>query len=534
MDRSTAGPLAQPFYDAVVIGGGVNGAGIARDLAGRGVNVALCEQDDLAQHTSSQSTKLIHGGLRYLEHHEFGLVHKALAERERLLRIAPHIMRPLRFVMPHHPAMRPAWMIRAGLFLYDHLARRDFLPASRALDLVHDVAGAALKPQFTRGFSYFDVAVDDARLVILNARDAAERGAHIWPRTRCEEARRQGDAWMLRIRAANGEQHTLRARYLVNATGPWAHGFLSTQVHVETPLHPRALRLVRGSHIVVPRLFEHDSAYIVQNTDGRILFAIPFEHHFTLVGTTDVEHTGAPEAADASNDEVAYLCEQANRYFRMQIAPTDVVWRYAGVRPLLDDNAGDPSAVTRDYLLERDEVGAPLLTVWGGKLTTYRRLAEEAADLICQGVHRPSRHWTGTAALPGGDLSSWVGSTGTPEQNFTAFLRAVSERYAWLPRALAQRLARAYGSRVDVLLDGARCLTDLGEELAPNLFEAELHYLVRYEWASTAEDVLWRRGKLGLHTLPPRLRLVQAWMRAHATVRNIFPADPAVLPEGTP
>jgi len=366
--------------DVLVVGGGINGTGIARDLAGRAVSVLLCEQHDLASHTSSSSTKLIHGGLRYLEHYEFSLVRKALAEREVLLKSAPHIMSPLRFVMPHDPAMRPVWMIRAGLFLYDHLARREWLPPSRAVDLARHPAGAALKTQFTRGFVYSDGWVDDARLVVLCALDARERGAVVLTRCHCERARADGGGWLVDLSGPDGGARSVRARALVNATGPWASSFQQQQLG--TPQAP-SLRLVKGSHIVVPRLFDHDHAYIFQNADRRIIFAIPYEGAFTLIGTTDVECHGDPGAARPDAQEVAYLCDQASRYLARAVTPASVVWSYSGVRPLLPDESGDPSAVTRDYQLEMAVAPAPLLSVWGGKITTFRKLAEQAADQLC-------------------------------------------------------------------------------------------------------------------------------------------------------
>ena len=514
-----------PSCDVLVVGGGINGAGIARDLAGRGHRVVLCEKDDLAQHTSSSSTKLIHGGLRYLEHREFALVRKALAEREVLLKSAPHIMWPLRFVMPHDPGMRPAWMIRAGLFLYDHLARRDVLPASTTVDLRQHFAGRALKPTFTKGFIYSDGWVDDARLVVLNAIDAAEHGATVLTRWRCVDARR-GAFWRVRLESASGERRELTARALVNAAGPWAAQFLAEHAHV-----PRAksLRLVKGSHIVVPKLFDHDHAYIFQNPDQRIIFAIPYERAFTLIGTTDVEHHGAVGEAHIDAAETAYLCEQASRYFARAVMPRDVVWSYAGVRPLLDDEAGDPSAVTRDYLLELDTAEAPLLTVWGGKITTFRKLAEEAADLLAAPLEAaPNRGaWTRGAALPGGDLSAWIGLARRPDTDFTRFAQAVSLRYPQLPATLCRRLARAYGARVETLLAGG----ELGAEIGPELFEVELNYLHDHEWARNADDVLWRRSKLGLHYSPAQRLAVAEWCCAHwpdiAGHRPGTPARPA-------
>ena len=504
--------------DVLVVGGGINGAGIARDLAGRGHSVVLCEKDDLASHTSSSSTKLIHGGLRYLEYYEFSLVRKALAEREVLLKSAPHIMWPLRFVMPHDPSsssVRPAWMIRAGLFLYDHLARREVLPASTSVDLRSHPAGQPLKPIFTKGFIYSDGWVDDARLVVLNAIDAAERGATVLTRWRCVDAQREAAQWRVRLESAAGEPRALTARALVNAAGPWAAQFLSEHAHL-----PRAksLRLVKGSHIVVPKMFDHDHAYIFQNPDKRIIFAIPYEGDFTLIGTTDVEHTGAIGEARIDAEETAYLCAQTSRYFAKAVTPQDVVWSYAGVRPLLDDESGDPSAVTRDYSLELDTARAPLLTVWGGKITTFRKLAEEAADLLdaplatsAPGSAAKRGAWTRGAYLPGGDLSGWIGKAKRPDTDFARFAQAATLRYPQLTAGVVHRLARAYGARIETLLAG----DDLGTEIAPGLFEVELNYLHDVEWARSAEDVLWRRSKLGLHFDPAQRAAVTDWCAAH-------------------
>jgi glycerol-3-phosphate dehydrogenase len=502
--------------DVLVVGGGINGCGIARDLAGRGAQVVLCEKDDLASHTSSASTKLIHGGLRYLEYYEFSLVRKALAEREVLLKSAPHIMRPLRFVMPHDPGMRPAWMIRAGLFLYDHLARREVLPASRSIDLRRHPAGAPLKREFVKGFIYSDGWVDDARLVVLNAIDAAEHGAVVLTRTRCTRAERHPDRWQVELQHHDGSRREISARSLVNATGPWAGQFLREQAQLP---QVKTLRLVKGSHIVVRRLFEHDHAYIFQNPDKRIIFAIPYERDFTLIGTTDVEHFGAVGEARIDAEEVRYLCEQASRYFARPVQPDDVVWTYSGVRPLLEDEAADASAVTRDYLLEIDADSAPLLSVWGGKITTFRKLAEEAADALCgdagplRGV--PGGAWTESAVLPGGDLDGYV--DGNPPAtraelvaDFARFERALVRRHPTLMPVLVQRYARCYGTRVERLLD-----RPLGAEVAPALYEGELHFLHEQEWARGAADVLWRRTKLGLHYDSATRAVVVDWCAAH-------------------
>ena len=511
-------PLPDPkalSCDVLVVGGGINGAGIARDLAGRGLKVVLCEKDDLAQHTSSSSTKLIHGGLRYLEYHEYGLVRKALAERERLLRSAPHIMWPLRFVMPHDPSMRPVWMIRAGLFLYDHLARREWLPASTSVRLREHPAGAPLKSQFARGFVYSDGWVDDARLVVLNAIDAAAHGATVLTRCACTAARRSATGWQATLQPAGAPALTMNARALVNAAGPWAAQFLAQQAGQP---QARQLRLVKGSHIVVRKLFEHDHAYIFQNPDKRIIFAIPYEGDFTLIGTTDVEQHGAPEQARISAEEVAYLCEQASRYFARPVTEADVVWSYAGVRPLLDDASGDASAVTRDYFLDLDTLGgAALLNVWGGKITTFRKLAEEAADLLSPALGRPVKHWTEPALLPGGDLSSLVPRPTRPDHDIARYDRALAQRHPDLPDATRRRWVRSYGSRVDLLLAGPR-----GLEVAPGLYEAELIYLHQHEWARSADDVLWRRSKLGLHLGVADVEAVHQWWRQHG-----FDATPA-------
>ncbi|MDQ7956824.1 MAG: glycerol-3-phosphate dehydrogenase [Pseudomonadota bacterium] len=507
--------------DVFVVGGGINGCGIARDLAGRGWRVVLAEKDDLAAHTSSSSTKLIHGGLRYLEYYEFSLVRKALQEREVLLRSAPHIMWPLRFVMPHDASMRPAWMVRLGLFLYDHLAKREVLPGSRGVDLREHPAGAPLKSSYRRGFVYSDGWVDDARLVVLNALDAQARGAQILTRTRCVGAQRDAAGWTVTLEGTDGLQRTLRARALVNAAGPWAESFLRGGAHAAAgeKLATKSLRLVKGSHIVVPRVFEHDHAYIFQNPDKRIIFAIPYQDDFTLIGTTDVEVQGEPGTARIDEGEIAYLCEQASRYFSKPIVPADVVWTYSGVRPLLDDASGDPSAVTRDYLLEKHTDGAPLLTVWGGKITTFRKLAEDAADDIGEmlGERRPA--WTHGALMAGGDLSAWVGAPHAgelPQERFERFVAAVQRKYPWLPAVLARRLSRAYGSRVSALLGRSQEIADLGTEIAPGLYERELHFLIDTEWARTADDVLWRRSKLGLRLTPAQREKVAAWMDAHA------------------
>ncbi len=489
--------------DLLVVGGGINGAGIARDAAGRGLRVVLCEQDDLAAHTSSSSTKLIHGGLRYLEHFEFSLVRKALAEREVLLAAAPHIMWPLRFVLPHEPHLRPAWMIRAGLFLYDHLARRMRLPSSTGVDLRHHPAGEALRASASRGFVYSDGWVDDARLVVLNAVDAAERGARIHTRMRCTRIIREHGAWSATLRAADGSSQTLRARSIVNAAGPWVGAFLDQS----SPVRARhAVRLIKGSHIVVPRLFDHSYAYLFQNVDRRVVFAIPYETDFTLLGTTDVEFQGDATRAAIDPDEIKYLCELAGRYFQRTVTPADVVWSYSGVRPLLEDESADASSVTRDYSLELDSDGPPLLSVFGGKITTYRRLAEEVLSQLLPTLGISSRPWTAAAPLPGGDM---------PAGDFDGFLVSLLNRYPDIDPRLLHRWARTYGTRLMVWLGTAQTVAELGEEVLPGLRAAEIQYLRRVEWARTAQDILWRRTKLGLHLPPDSARTLTAWLEGH-------------------
>lgn len=487
-------------FDLLVVGGGINGAGIARDAAGRGLSVCLCERDDLAAHTSSASTKLIHGGLRYLEQYEFALVGKALAEREVLLRAAPHIIWPLRFVLPHQSHLRPAWMIRLGLLLYDHLGRgRRTLPRSRRVSLKRHKSGLPLRDEFHIGFVYSDAWVQDARLVVLNAMDAMERGATIYTRTRCVSASRDAQGWAAQLESAHGERSTIRAKALVNATGPWAVDFLDNVAKVG---HDHALRLVKGSHIVVPRLFEHPYAYIFQQPDRRIVFAIPYEHDFTLIGTTDLDYRDDPSAPHISEDETRYLCDAVNRYFKRSITPADVVWSYSGVRPLLDDEAGSASEVTRDYLLELDQQGAPLLNVFGGKLTTYRKLAEEAMDRLAHVFPQASEAWTAEGhPLPGGE-----------RQDVGTLQRELQSAHPWLPETMAWRLVHSYGSRTMRILGQARSLQDLGEHFGADLYQAEVDYLRALEWAVDATDVLWRRSKLGLRLTPEQMQRLTAYL----------------------
>jgi glycerol-3-phosphate dehydrogenase len=508
--------LTSGRFDLLVIGGGINGTGIARDAAGRGLRVLLAEQDDLASHTSSASTKLIHGGLRYLEEFHFALVRKALIEREVLLRSAPHIMRPLHFIMPHAPHLRPAWMIRAGLFLYDHLAHREHLAASGTVNLRTHIAGTPLKSGYRRGFVYSDGWTDDARLVALNALDARERGALILTRTRCERLAVDDGVWHATL-AGPGGRLGVTARVAVNAAGPWVDQFVSGATPVRTA---HRVRLVKGSHIVVPRLFEHRFAYIFQNEDRRIVFAIPYEHDFTLIGTTDVDYRGDPAAVHIDAAELEYLCALANRYFLRQITPADVCWSYSGVRPLLQDESRDPMSVTRDYALELESEPAPLLSVFGGKLTTYRRLAEDAVNQLAPLLGTHAAPWTAAAKLPGGDL---------PDGSFAVFARTVERRYPWLPQRLQLRYAHAYGSRIARLLGSAASLGDLGTQILPGLYEREAEYLCREEFARSAEDILWRRSKLGLHLLGTSAEPLERWLAANGpatAVRRAAPTPP--------
>lgn len=497
------------LFDLLVVGGGINGAGIARDAVGRGLRVMLVEQDDLASATSSASSKLVHGGLRYLEQYEFRLVREALGEREVLLSMAPHIIWPISFVLPHDASLRPAWMIRAGLFLYDHLAKRARLPGSRQLDLRRDPAGRPLKPSFTRGFSYADCWVEDSRLVVLNALDAAERGADIRTRCRFVGANPDGGHWSATLEGASGERGTVRARAIVNAAGPWVERVLRSSLGQDAPAR---IRLVKGSHIVVPRQYEGEQAYIFQAPDKRVVFVIPYEGEFTLIGTTDVLFTDDPAGVAISPEETAYLCEAANRFLAKPVTPGDVVWSYAGVRPLYDDNASATvSTVTRDYTfdVQAGEGRPPVLSIYGGKITTYRRLAEHALEKMAAFMpDLKAGGWTARAPLPGGDV---------PGGDFDGFLDDVKGRYPWLPAAMARRLARAYGTRISQVLGDARALAHLGRDFGAGLTEREIIYLVENEWARSAEDILWRRSKLGLHGGPALAEALATYLDGRAT-----------------
>jgi len=486
MAEAAIGVRADTVFDVAVIGGGINGCGIAADAAARGLSVVLFEADDLGGGTSSASSKLIHGGLRYLEHYEFRLVREALAEREVLLTKAPHIVRPMRFVLPHTADMRPAWMLRLGLFIYDHLAHRRNIPPSRPINLMRSAAGAPLSRDLTLGFSYWDCWVDDARLVVTNAMSARESGALILTRSPVTALAAHGGQWRVAA-SSNGKITTFTARSVVNAAGPWA-GDVARLLEADAP--PVRLRLVKGSHIVVPRISGADDAYTFQNADGRVVFALPFEGAFTMIGTTEEGFRGDPRQARISSDEESYLLDVANRNFSSPIREADIVWRFAGVRPLDDDGNANASAVSRDYRFELDEsLGAPLLHVLGGKITTYRRLAESAVDRLASALGITAPAPDAAAPLPGGD----VGPDG-----FDAWLTELEHRYDGFAPATLTRLARRYGTRVDRLLGNAKSEADLGADLGGGLSERELHHLVSQEWARTAEDVLWRRTKTGL------------------------------------
>jgi glycerol-3-phosphate dehydrogenase len=472
-------------FDVAVIGGGINGVGIARDAAGRGLSVLLVEQNDLASGTSSASSKLIHGGIRYLESYDFRLVRESLHERELLLKNAPHLVKPMRFVVPHAPQMRPAWMMRIGMKLYDFLSGRTMLPKSRVLDLADDPAGVPLRAAGGLAFEYSDCVTDDARLVIANAIDARERGAEIRTRTRLLSARRMAQHWEL-VLGASGERETVTARALINAAGPWVGRVLDTIVKGSSSVK---LRLVKGSHIVYPRLHAHERSYLLQNSDGRVVFVIPFAENYTLIGTTDVDFTGDPTEVTASADEISYLCRVAASYFRAPVEPSRVVWTYAGVRPLLDDGKS-ASKVTREYevVVEGKYGEAPLLSLIGGKLTAFRSMSEHVVNkLAYRLVVRPP--WTAGEPLPGGDLG---------ERGYDGLLSDLALNHPYLAPATIRRIATAYGRRAFNMLGDAKAIDDLGAPLVGDLRARELAYLRKHEWAKTADDVLWRRTKLGL------------------------------------
>ena len=495
--------MSDIIYDLAVIGGGINGAGIARDAAGRGAKVILLERGDLARGTSSASTKLIHGGLRYLEHYEFKLVRESLMERERLWAIAPHIIWPIRFVLPYQKGIRPRWLVRLGLFLYDHIGGRKRLPATRSINLKTDPAGASLLASFTTGFEYSDCWVDDARLVVLNALDAAEHGADI--RTRAEVTRlaRQDGIWHIDILGTD----TINARTVVNAAGPAVLELLHRTIGHKRDSDER-IRLVRGSHIVVAKIFDTPQAYFCQNGDGRIFFAIPYEDDFTLIGTTDADHDGPLDNITATPDEIAYICQSANAYFKQKLSPVDVVYSYAGVRPLVDDGSGKPETASRGYHFDVDideGGGAPILSVFGGKITTYRHLAESAvAELAAHLPILAGNGWTASRPLPGGDFAL----DGAPD-----LAAAFAAEYPFLDSQILKRLVRSYGTRARVWLAGAKSTTDLGQAFGHGLYQAEVDYLITAEWARSAEDILWRRSKLGLRLSAAECAMLEDYVR---------------------
>ena len=496
--------MRQTTYDLAIIGGGINGCGIARDAAGRGLSVYLCEKGDLGGATSSASTKLIHGGLRYLEYYEFRLVREALAERQVLLHAAPHIIWPLRFILPHSPGLRPAWLIRLGLFVYDHLGGRQSLPGTRWIDLRRDdAAGRPLKRHLRTAFEYSDCWVEDSRLVVLNAMDAAAHGASVHTRSELMSGGTDGDVWRLEVADHNqGTRQAIRARALVNAAGPWVGELLQR-------LEQRSaapLRLVKGSHIIVPRLFDHDRAYILQNGDGRIVFAIPYERDFTLIGTTDLDYEGDPGAVAITAGEAEYLCAAVNGYFSTPLSPADIVASYAGVRPLFDDGASEAKAATRDYVLdyEKRPGEAPLLNIYGGKITTFRRLAEEALASLAGRFGGMSGPWTRHVPLPGGNF---------PVSGFDIEVERLMSSCK-IEAAHARRLLRAYGTRAQLIGEGAASRADWGEWFGADLTGRELRYLIEHEWAQTAEDVVWRRSKLGLRLTAGEVARIRDWMAA--------------------
>ncbi len=525
-------PDAGDAYDILVIGGGVNGCGVARDAAGRGLSVLLCEMNDLGGATSSASTKLFHGGLRYLEYFEFRLVREALVERETLLRAMPHISWPLRFVLPINPDLRylddnsslgklltrfapflrgrrPAWLTRMGLFVYDHLGGRKLLPATATLDLRRHVAGKPLKARFAKAFEYSDCWVEDARLVALNARDAAARGATILTRTRVDAAERGAGGWTATLVDEEGETRQVRARVVVNAGGPWVGEVLNARLHQNSR---EGVRLVRGSHIVTQRLFEHDQPYFLQQPDGRIIFAIPYETDFTLIGTTDKDHQGPPGNPVCTDEERDYLLAAASHYFERPVTKEDVVWTYSGVRPLYDDGAKSATAATRDYVLSLAETGgAPLLSVFGGKITTYRRLSEEAVGKLAKFFPGLGGGWTAGVPLPGGDF---------PVTGAADLVAALLKAHPFLGERWAKRLVRAYGAEAAELLAGAASPADLGRAFGATLSEREVRWLMEREWARRAEDVVWRRSKLGLRLTAEEIAALDDWMRAQAALRE--------------
>ena len=491
------------MFDVFVVGGGINGCGIARDAAGRGLSVCLAEKDDLGGKTSSGSTKLIHGGLRYLEHYEFNLVRKALIERERLWSLAPHIIYPLRFVLPHHAGLRPSWLLRLGLFIYDHLGGRKALPKSRKISLASDQAGAPLKSDYKIGFEYSDCWVDDARLVILNAQDAVDKGAKVLPRHEVISVRGENGTWVIETRDRDSKKHRFQARVLVNAAGPWVSNLTDSVIDGAVS---RSMRLIRGSHIVVPRLYAHDRCYLLQNSDDRIVFVIPYEKNFSLIGTTDREHQESLNQVTISKDEAQYLCASVNDYFNSSISLEDIVWSYSAVRPLFDDGNADAKSITRDYRItsEIDGTGAPLISVLGGKITTYRKLAEDVLTQVNQALGVKNEGWTGSSPLPGGSFD-FLGFDNEVEQ--------LKQDYPFLSHSHANRLMRLYGSLSREILANAMTYGELGQFFGGNLYENEVRYLMEREWAMSVEDILWRRTKEGLNLSDGEVRTLSDFLK---------------------
>jgi len=499
MDNEDTRPGSDQIFDLLVIGGGINGAGIAADAAGRGLSVVLCEMNDLASATSSASTKLVHGGLRYLEHYEFSLVRESLAEREVLMKMAPHIIWPMRFRLPHRKGLRPRWMIRSGLFLYDNLSRRNSLPGSHGL---HLDSTSVLREEFTRGFEYSDCWVDDARLVVLNAMLAQQHGAVVLPRTRCQSLHANNGQWRAELLSTQGTAQTVDARAVVNATGPWA---AETDDLGRRGDRSARMRLVKGCHLVVRRMFDEEHAWLLQHPDKRVVFVIPYENDYSLIGTTEVTYTGDPSSASISEEETDYLLGIVNGYFRKQLDRSDIVHSFGGVRPLLEEEGESASKLSRDYSLVLRDTPAPLLSVYGGKITTYRRLAEKALSRLAAQFPDMGAPWTHSATLPGGDFD-------TQEALYARYRSS----HPWLDADMLRRWVRSYGTRLESILGDASGSEDLGEHFGAGLYERELDYLMQYEWARTADDVLWRRSKLGLRLAPGQVDQLGGWMNARS------------------
>lgn len=489
-------------FDVFIVGGGINGAGIAADAAGRGLSVGLCEMGDLAQATSSSSSKLIHGGLRYLEHYEFRLVKEALNEREVLLKIAPHLVTPMRFQMPHRPHLRPAWLIRIGLFLYDNLGKRETLMGSKGVKYGAD---SPLKADITQGFEYSDCWVDDARIVVANVLSAQRDGAEIFARTRCISAKRVNNQWVIGLEdQITKETREVTAKALVNAAGPWVSSFIETKLERKAPY---GIRMIKGSHIVVPKLYQHSNSFIMQNTDKRIIFAIPYREHYTLLGTTDMEYKGDPKAVAISEEETQYILKVTNDHFKKTLTPADVIWSYSGVRPLLEDESSDPSAVTRDYTLhvEDQQNKAPLLSIFGGKITTYRKLALSAMTKLEPYFDHLAAPWTHSKPLPGGNLG----------MSLDAFAMKLQQDYPFIGASLAHRFANSYGDLSHAFLKKANSESDLGQHFGNQLYQLEVDHLIHNEWAHSAEDILWRRTKLGLEFTPDQVNALDSYVQSH-------------------